>query len=182
MRALGPAAVALLLVGAAMLAGCSSDRKKVCPRVAVLSEAGSLTRFAPGPGRDILDIDFQAEIGDLITSCEYPPAKGNRRVVVEMAPVFVVSRGAANGDRKATFTYFVSVVRNEQILSKQPYDITTGFPGNRSRVIAADDDPLITVDIPLAYQAAEYEYEVLVGFQLTPEQLEYNQRWRGMAR
>ena len=94
MRALGPAAVALLLVGAAMLAGCSSDRKKVCPRVAVLSEAGSLTRFAPGPGRDILDIDFQAEIGDLITSCEYPPAKGNRRVVVEMAPVFVVEQGA----------------------------------------------------------------------------------------
>ena len=92
MRTLGPAAVALLLVGAAMLAGCSSDRKKVCPRVAVLSEAGSLTRFARWararhprhrfPGRDRRSYNL----------LQYPPAKGNRRVVVEMAPVFVLSR------------------------------------------------------------------------------------------
>jgi hypothetical protein len=167
-----------------LLVGCSSDDKdkKVCPRVAVLSEAGSLTRFAPGGGRDILDIDFQGEIGDLIAACEYPDSKGGRKVVVQVAPVFVLSRGAANTDRRASFTYFVSVVRNEQILSKQPYEIVWEFAGNRSRVVIKDDDPPITIDIPLPYKAAEFEYEVIVGFQLTPEELAYNQKARGIGR
>lgn len=176
------AAAAALLVAA--LAACSSDEKKpnVCPRVAALSEGGSLTRFAAGPGRDILDIDFQAEIADLVSACEYPDRSGARTVVVQVAPVFVLSRGAANTDRRASFTYFISVVRNEQILSKQQFQVDSEFVGNRSRMVIVDDDPPITIDIPLAFRTAEYEYEIIVGFQLTPEELAYNQRWRGVGR
>ena len=58
----------------------------------------------------------------------------------------------------------------------------TQFAANRARVIVRDDDPPISIDIPLPYKAAEYEYEVLVGFQLTPEELAYNQRWQGLGR
>ena len=174
--------VATVLVAVA-LAACSSDKKpNLCPRVAALSEGTSLTRFVAGPGRDILDIDFQAEIADLVATCEYPDRSGARTVVVQVAPVFVLSRGAANTDRRVSFTYFISVVRDEQILSKQQFQIDSGFAGNRSRVVVVDDQPPITVDIPLAFRTAEYEYEIIVGFQLTPEELAYNQRWRGVGR
>jgi hypothetical protein len=177
------AGITACIVSLTLVAGCSSDKREpVCPRVAVLSEAGSLTRFAPGEGRDILDVDFQAQVGDLLARCTFPDKKGVRQVVVQLAPVFVVSRGAANTDRKASFTYFVSVVRTEQILSKQQFDVAIEFPGNRSRIAVQDDDPPIVVDIPLPYRDAEYEYEVLVGLQLTPEELSYNQRWQSLGR
>lgn len=175
---------ACMLVMAALI-GCSSDDKqmKVCPRVAVLSEAGKITRFQPGPGRDILDIDFQGEIGDVVASCEYPDAKqGQRQVTVQVAPVFVFSRGAANRQPTIDFTYFVSVVRDGRILSKQQFEAQTQLLPNRGRVIVRDDNPPITVDIPLPYKAAEYEYEVLLGFQLTADELAYNQRWQGLGR
>ncbi|MFO1118844.1 MAG: hypothetical protein U1E38_01475 [Rhodospirillales bacterium] len=177
-------AAALGLAGL-MLFGCSSDNKqmKVCPRVAVLTEAGALTRFQPGPGRDILDIDFQGNIGDIISSCEFPDAKdGGRRVNVQLAPVFVFTRGAANRDPKIDFTYFVSVVRDETILMKEEFAAQTQFAPNRGRVVVRDDDPSISIEIPLPFKAAEYEYEVLVGFQLSAEELAYNQRWQGLGR
>ena len=168
-----------------LLLGCSSDdkRMKVCPRVALLSEAGTITRFQPGPGRDILDIDFQGDVGDIIASCEFPDVKdGVRRVTVQVAPVFVFTRGAANRDPTINFTYFVSVVRDEDILMKEQFAAQTQFPANRARVVVRDDDPAISIDIPLPYKAAEYEYEVLVGFQLSAEELAYNQRWQGLGR
>ena len=175
--------LAALLVVAAVV-GCSSSEKKAeaCPRVAVLSEAGSLTRYVRSSGTDILDIDFQGEIADLDAQCEYPDKKATRQVLVQLAPVFVLSRGAANTDRKADFTYFVSVVRNEEILSKQLFEVSSEFADNRSRVVLKDDNPPIAVDIPLPYRAAEYEYEVLVGFQLTQEELQRNQASRGSGR
>ena len=179
------ARIALAVAGlaVAVLSGCRSDVKveKVCPRVAVLSDAGSLTKFASPAGRDILDIDFQGEIADIVASCEYSDDKKNRQVAVQVAPVFAVSRGAANTDRTAKFTYFVSVIRGEQILTKQEFETSTDFAGNRTRVVFQDSEP-VSIDIPLAYRAAEYEYEVLLGFQLTPEELDYNKKWRTVGR
>jgi hypothetical protein len=180
-----PRIAAAVALAALLLHGCSSDdaRTKVCPRVAVLSEAGSMTRFQPGPGRDILDIDFQGDIGDIVASCRFPDAKdGVRRVTVQVAPVFVFTRGAANRESIIDFTYFVSVVRNEEILSKQEFEIQTRFAENRARVIARDDDPPIDIDIPLPYKGSEYEYEVLLGFQLSADELAYNRRWQGLGR
>ena len=178
-RRCGWRTVLSILLTAPVAVACSSDKQtEICPRVAVLSEAGSLTRFAPGSGRDILDIDFQGEVADLVSKCEFPDAKGTRQAVVQLAPVFTLNRGAANTDRKADFTYFVSVVRDQEILSKQLFEIESSFPGNRSRIVVKDDDPPVTIDIPLPYRGAEQEFEVLVGFQLTADELRHNQTTR----
>jgi hypothetical protein len=173
----------IVTVVALIITGCSSDKQtKVCPRVSVLSDAGSLTRFAPGVGRDILDVDFQGAITDLVTDCNDTDAKTPAQVVVQLAPVFTLSRGAANNDRKAEFTYFVSVVRNEEILSKQLFEVESTFAGNRSRIVVRDDNPPIMIDIPLGNRNSAREYEVLVGFQLTADELQHNQAARGAGR
>ena len=114
----------------------------------------------------------------MVAKCEFPDAKDTRQAVVQLAPVFTLNRGAANTDRKADFTYFVSVVRDQEILSKQLFEIESTFPGNRSRIVVKDDDPPVTIDIPLPYRGAEQEFEVLVGFQLTAEELRHNQTTR----
>lgn len=173
----------LAVLFALLIGGCSSnDTAKVCPRAAVLSEAGSLTRFGPGAGRDILDIEWQGEVSDIVADCVFRDLKGSRQAVVRLTPVFALSRGAANTDGKADFTYFVSVVRNREILSKQLFELTETFPGNRSRMVVRDDDPPIIVDIPLPARATGSEYEILVGFQLTPEELQRNEEARRLGR
>lgn len=174
--------LATLALCCTALASCSifGDRRPppACPRVAVLSDAGSLTRFAPGAGHDILDIDFEAQFGDLAAECRFRDGDKGRSVIVSLVPVFVIDRGAANTDRTAQFTYFVSVVRNEEIRSKELFPTTAEIPANRSRTIVHDSDDPIVITIPLPWRDAQVEDEVIVGFQLTPDELAYNQNRR----
>jgi hypothetical protein len=173
--------VILTATAVAFTAGCASDKDKApaCPDVAVVTDASTVTRFAPGPGRDLLDVDLQAEIADLVTACKDKEKRDGRPVAkVAVAPVVVVSRGPANQNRTPRVQYFVSVVDGDQrILQKQIYDLAVDFTENRTRVVIRDDDPPIVVDIPNASGVAR-GYRILVGFQLTPDELTYN-RSRG---
>lgn len=168
----------------ALAVGCSSGRDKApaCPDVAVVSDASTITRFAPGPGRDILDIDLQAEIADLVTACKDKDRRDGSPVAkVVVAPVIVANRGAANQNRTPRLSYFVSVVdANKQILQKQIFDLPIDFTENRTRVVIRDDDPPIIVDVPNA-KADARGYQILVGFQLTPDELTYNRERRGAS-
>lgn len=170
--------MALLLVPM-LMAACSSkkDVAPACPRVSVLGEAGTMTRFAPGPGRDILDIDFEAEVADVSSACRDHKRDGKPVSLVVLAPVLVASRGPANTDRQAQFSYFVSVVDSaQQILTKQIFPVTIDFSGNRNRVAFRDDDPPITVDVPNPGGAGARAYEILVGMQLTQDEIDYNRK------
>lgn len=179
-------AVAVIVAAAsAVTAGCSSSRDEApaCPDVAVVSDASTVTRFAPGPGRDLLDVDLQAEIADLVSSCKDKEKRdGNPVAKVALAPVIVASRGPANQERTQRLRYFVSVVDgNQQILQKQIFDLAIDFTENRTRVVIRDDAPPITVDVPNAKGAGARGYQILVGFQLTPEELAYNRNRRGVG-
>lgn len=171
----------LLVVGVVMLAtACSSSRDEApaCPDVAVVSDAASLTRFAPGEGRDLLDVDIQVEIADLVSACKDTDKRDGQPIAkVVVAPVIVASRGSANRELTQRVSYFVSVVdANQQILRKEIYTLTLDFTDNRNRLVIRDDDPPITVDIPNAKRVNARGYQILIGFQLTPEELEYNRR------
>ena len=172
-------AVAVALAAASLATACSSkDVAPACPRVAVLNGASSLTRFASGPGRDLLDIDFQADIADLVSACRDDQKRDGKPItLVALAPVLVASRGPANADRQARFSYFVSVVDgDQQILTKQIFPVEIDFSGNRNRVVLRDDDPPITVDMPNSKGVGARSYEILVGFQLTQDEIDYNRK------
>lgn len=171
------------MVAAAALAGCSSKEPPppACPRVAVLNGTGSLTRFAPGSGRDLTDVDFEASLVDLVSACKDKQEKNGRPIAkVMLAPVFVVDRGPTNTSRKATFAYFVSVIdAQQQILNKQTFAVDIDFAGNRNRVVRRDDDPPIVVDVPDPKGVGARGYEILVGFQLDRDEIEHNLRQAG---
>ena len=63
------------------------------------------------------------------------------------------------------------MVDGEQIASKSLYKIPISFEGNLSSAAAAS--PTMTVELPNVPESARVQ--VLVGFQLTPEQLVYAQ-------
>ena len=178
------AAVLAAAVLTAMVAACSSDRDlaPACPDTSVVSDASTITRFGPGPGRDLLNVDLQAEIADLVTACNDKKKRDGVPVAeVVLAPVIVASRGPANQNRTPTLRYFVSVVdANQQILQKQTFDLRLDFTENRTRLVIRDDDPPIKVYVPNRKGAGARGYQVLVGFQLTQEELTYN-RDRGAS-
>lgn len=183
-----PSAASVRFIGIALAAlvplagtGCGSSpetRGPLCPRLSVLSDAATLTRFAEGAGQDLVDVDYQVEITDVLSGCQYEEDEDEKQiVVVAMAPVMVATRGPANRDRMARFDYFVSVVSAERaLLNKQTFTMLVEFPGNLTRVTLRDDDPPVTIDIPLPTDRSATDYEIVVGMQLTSDELEYNRR------
>ena len=170
------AAVALM----ATVAACSSNRDEApaCPATAVVSDAGTITRFGPGPARDLLNVDLQGEIADLVVACNDKAKRDGVQVAeVVVAPIIVASRGPANLNRTPILRYFVSVVdANQQILQKQAFDLPLDFTDNRTRLVIRDDDPPIKIYVPNRKGSGARGYQVLVGFQLTQEELTYNQQ------
>jgi hypothetical protein len=162
------------------LSSCSSttDAPLICPEVALVSDAMTVTRFLPGRGEDLTDVDYAAELTNVDSQCRVVGGRDqDQTVVVELAPAITAIRGPANEDRKATFDYLVSVTDQDQnILSVQRFPMSVEFVGNRSRTTVTDNDPPVTVAIPLAPEKSADEYQIFVAFQLAPQELEYNRR------
>lgn len=178
--------MAIAVLGVIVAGGCSSTTEEeppACPRVSVLGEAATMTQFADGRGRDLTDVAYEAEVSDVRSQCE-SVGGDDGRLVVALAPVIQVSRGPADEGGVARFEYFVSITDSARnILNVVRFPVSVGFPGNQSRVTVTDDDPPVTVDIPDSEGAENRAgYQVFVGLQLTPEQLEYNRRRHGAHR
>ncbi|MCW5699298.1 MAG: hypothetical protein KIT00_05615 [Rhodospirillales bacterium] len=173
---------AVVLVLLAVLAGCASskdDVRRTCPKITVLGDASRITRFAPGLGRDLTDVDFEAQFADVLMRCEYVGDRedGDLAVVVALAPVIAASRGPANKSQNALLDYFVSVVdQGKNILRKQHFSVDVPFTGNRSQVVLQDDTPPISVNLPLPNNRHGSAYQIYLGFQLSENELDYNRR------
>jgi hypothetical protein len=172
--AAGIAAVALAL------SGCAStpEAPLICPEVALVGDAMTVTRFLPGRGEDLTDVDFTAELTGVGSQCAVVGGRDqDQTVVVTLTPAITAVRGPANTDRKATIDYLVSVTDHDQnILSVQRFPVSVAFVGNRSRATVTDNDPPVTVAIPLSPGRSADDYQIFVAFQLAPDELEYNRR------
>jgi len=162
---------AAAFVFAAGLVGCSAiDRgpPKPCPRVSILRDAGSLTQFKPGPGRDLIDVRFEATFGEMSLSCKYEDDVITMAVDLQLFAV----RGPAADAPATELHYFVAVVdRAQLILAKKTFVSNVEFARNRNRVGVAEE---IAPSIPLRRGESAADYEILVGFQLSPAELDYN--------
>ncbi|NBC34458.1 MAG: hypothetical protein GVY13_17420 [Alphaproteobacteria bacterium] len=139
-----------------------------CPRVSILSDAAQMVVFRPGPGRDLTDVALRGVIAGFDGGCEY----FDGYVQVAMRLSLAAEQGpAATGDT-AGFDYFIAIADPEgRVLSKEVFDTEVRFPpgGDQGGTVETLD-----YRIPLEEPAAGRFYRVLVGFQLTPAQLEYN--------
>jgi len=146
-----------------------------CPPVLVLKDAASMVRYQPGPGRDITDVLFRADIVDFLGLCKYN--RKRTEVDIDLSVVFDVRRGPADRTRKSTFDYFVAIPRfHPAPQGKQVFPTTVSFEGNRTRLRYRDK---VKLAIPLDPKRSRDDYAVYLGFQLTPEEIEANRRRQG---
>jgi hypothetical protein len=171
--ALRPALAICAAIGLAACAGGESALAPPCPDIVVVRDIASATQFKPGAGRDLTDVVLEATIAGFDGFCETDLDEGETgEVTVELRLVFSVSRGPANAERKGAFSYFVAVAdRNDNPVRKHVFDSEVEFPGNRNRIAPFEE---LALQIPLKPGENGADYNVLIGFQLTPEQLEYN--------
>lgn len=173
---LRPLSVTIAMFSTAIaLAGCSlfqKDDPRACPRVSILNDAARAVVYRDGPGRDLIDVVHEGQIGEVGWSCKY--SKTDVTVLAKIA--FLAQRGPASSQPEARLPFFVAVTDSgREILAKQVFQTVVAFPEGRSQAGVFEE---IEEIIPLPDQTSGPEYEIIVGFQLTEEQLRHNRKRR----
>ena len=159
-----------ILCLALLLSSCSTNPFQVvisnCPAVAVLSNTGNLTRFK-GAGRDADDVAFDATITGVQVDCD----EGND-VLVELNFAIVARKGPAMSEGAVTIPYFVVLMRdNNLITAKKIYESTLTFRSGSDRAGVQETIVQRFEDVAIPRR---YDYEIMIGFQLTPDEVIYN--------
>lgn len=161
----------VFLLGFVLLLAACGNRNPLevtvsrCPAIAIVGDAGTVTRF-DGEGRNVADMAFTASIMDARLTCEEAD---------DVQSLVTFDIGAQRGDAfrggPVALQYFVVVLKdNSQIVSKRVFDVSLSFDQNG----AAYSREVISQHIPTIEQARRYNYEVLLGFQLTAQEAVYN--------
>jgi hypothetical protein len=156
------------------LAACSGSPTAqfppVCPTAGILRDGADLTRFR-GTGTDLTDMVVDGRITGLGGKCELDDAKHLR---TQLNVRLDLTRGPASRSDTQEVAYFVSVSKGDTILDKQIYRLNAAFPGNSDRARLTTDE--VDLVLPIDDKVQGNSYSILVGFQLTPAELEFNRR------
>lgn len=159
-----------------LLAACGVFDKKEppppCPRVSIISEGQRVTQFRPGPGRDITDIALEAQISGFEDSCTFTDK--NQIVVTTALLGLVATRGpASQGEIVGDVPFFVAVInRDQQIIAKEEFSTRFAFRQGVRTVTITEE---LVQRLPLNGRSSR-DYEIMIGLQLTTEQLEFIRR------
>ena len=170
------AGAALLSLGAlTALAGCNpfAGDPPPCPTVSVLKQARLLTLYGDGPGREEADVAFGLELGNVAADCDYDLGDGGGGVEVTFALPIRATRGPAAESDRLGVPFFVALTDpSKQIVAKEVFTAEFVFEAGSARAQTVEE---IEQWIPLGPREVGVGYETLVGFQLTPAQLEESQ-------
>ncbi len=170
--------LALAVAAPFVLSGCESIQSVVtkkqpppCPPVYILSDASHVTRFRPGPGRDLTDVELEAEIIGFKGACGYD----ERGAEVELQVAFEVKRGPAATGRKAELTYFIAIPKYFPAPeAKAEFTLPVEFPEGMNQARATDES--VVLRIPVKDRDIITNYEIYLGLQASAEELEMNRR------
>ena len=141
-----------------------------CPHVGVLDQADRITAFN-GQGEDITDVEVRAELNKVVTKCEYNIDDSTISFDIAFNGVAEIGPGARS--RTVNLPVFVAVTRRfGKLVKKQQLTLPVTFAPGQTKVSFMKT--LENNVIPYGQGADGRIYYVLVGFQLTKDQLAYN--------
>ncbi len=162
-----------------VVAGCqaTSDERNPgpCPAAGVLYEADRVVTF-DGPAT-LENVAYSGEITGVSTTCRY---FDDRPIVQNLRIEFAFGRGAnAQGDTHA-YRYFVAVTRDGvAMLEKRVFEVDIDFDDKRTVTRKEEIEQIV---IPRANPTTSGgNFEIVVGFQLTPAQLAFNRSRRSLV-
>ena len=181
------ARLALVLLGGAMLAGCSTisalnpfasspssgGSAASCPTAAILHPLAQTAVFAPGAAHEPLGVAFYGILDDVSVKCE--SEGGTLRAALDV--IVIGERApAARGGAGVDLNYFVAVTGpGEAILSKRSFAVHVAIPADAKRAGVTDH---IVETIPLAGNAPG-ALNIVLGFQQGPDVIDFYKHFRG---
>ncbi len=141
-----------------------------CPQVAVLNAPGELTRFSDGKIGKLSDVLFQAKMEVSGKHCDVE----KEAVFVTTDAKLTVIRGPAETKREVKFAFFVAVLNGRrEVIMREAFPIILKFGGSERRFEFEDS---VTIQIDLQPNVDPASYSVYAGFEMSPEELEFNRR------
>jgi len=166
---------ALAPVVLAACSGSGTNAPIACPTPRILADGADLTRYRPGPVRDLTTLEFDARLNGLEGGCRV--ARGGQAVEMSLTARFTVDRGAAAQSREVDlpWTVFVLDDRTEQVLGQPRRFVDRIVFGPNETRVSASSQP-VSITLPVSEDRKVLDYRVLVFFQLTEEELALNRR------
>ncbi len=177
-------ATALFAAAASALAGCAgSDKARAareanpapCPNILILKDA---SRFIEFDGEESVEnIAYSGEMVDVASTCRYyadEPIEAG--ITIDLA----FGRGPKGGEDEKRFTYFVAVTRKDtEVIAKKEFQVPVKFgDGESIKVEQIDIDEVV---IPRASETVSgLNFEIIVGFSVTPEQAIFNRSGKSL--
>lgn len=171
-----------LIAAASALAGCSSQSRAAreanpapCPNVAVLNDASRILEF--DGGEELENIAYTGEIVGIESACRYYE---DEPIDAKVTLRFAFGKGPKATDNEKNFTYFVAVTRKDvEVIAKKVFVAPAHFSGDKTIVLTKEDIDKIV--IPRKDEnISGVNFEIVVGFVLTPEQALFNRSGKSL--
>ena len=141
-----------------------------CPFVKVLYDAGRYMELEGGQAASSA-VAYSGEIQGISAGCRYT---GVEPIHLEIEVLFALGKGPRAQSSTKSYTYWLAVTdRNREVLAKEYFTLPVTFPAGQDRVLITDRINNITIPRG-GEQVSGANFEVLLGFEVTPEMAEFN--------
>lgn len=170
---LGSIGIALLFIA------CTSDSTKIafsaeknpgpCPTARILYDTSRIVEMHGA--ESLRNVGFTGEIQKVDSICRYIE---DTPIYAELDIDFALGKGPMAQGNGRSYRYYIAIARVDRaLISKEYFDLPVKFERGRDRVFLKQHiDEII---IPRAgSNVSGANFEILVGFELTPEQIAFN--------
>jgi hypothetical protein len=166
-----PLRLTLVVILALTAASCTSQRKlSFCPGMTSVLDAVVATQFKPGAAAVPANALYTAKISEVTGDCGFDKEGKTSNSSVDVS--FTATRPDAGDAVEYTVPYFVAVTQTDRIITRQARSVTIAFGAGETTATA--EDHVSSVALVTDGNNRPYDYQILVGFQLTKEQYDYN--------
>jgi hypothetical protein len=142
-----------------------------CPLMGVLYDSSRIVKFVGDGSERFANVAYTGEIRGVRGLCRYT---GADPIVMNLELDMAFGKGPQAAGNAHVYRYWVAVTRKDSApIEKQYFDVNVNFPRGEDRV--AGPEVIERIVIPRANEKTSgANFEVLVGFDLTDEQLAFN--------
>ena len=153
-----------------MLGMSSEANAGPCPLMGVLYDSSRLVEFT-APEERFANVAYTGEMRGVRGLCRYT---GSDPIEMSLEIEMAFGKGPAATRNSRVYRYWVAVTRaNLAPVEKQYFDVNVNFPRGEDRM--AGSEVIQKIVIPRANDTISgANFEILVGFDLTPQQLAFN--------
>lgn len=167
--------------------GCAEkvtyDFPPACPKISILPAASDYYVFDNNQ-TNLAHLITKASITEVTGNCADDPKNESKdkkkkkkwiyqdHIDTTMHITLQIQRGPAAQEHHYKIPYFIATIHNGHIVNKQEMTAEANFPNNIDQLKL--ESKKLLFKIPATSARVPDGYELAIGFQLTPEQLNYN--------